>query len=243
MDDRTNTIAGWVLFSGIVALGLASVSSHFFQANKPHRPDKMGYEIEGVVSSEEGGAAEVPIATLLASADVAAGEASFKKCASCHTIAQGAANGIGPNLWAVMGKPIGKAAAGYAYSAALSGKGGNWTFENMDPWLKSPKAFAPGTKMTFAGLGNPQERANVMAYLNAQGSSVPLPAAPAPAETPQAGAPAAAAGEGGAAAGGGAGSAAMPGPAGAGATAAPAQNNSGEGGRAVGSVQRTQANP
>jgi len=178
MEDRFNTIAGWALFSGIVALGLSSVSGHFFGADKVHRPHKMGYEIEGVVSSE-GGAAEVPIETLLATADPVKGEAVFKKCGSCHTINQGGANGIGPNLFGIMGKPVGKHAAGFAYSPALSGHGGNWDFANMDAWLKAPKKFADGTKMTFAGLPSAEDRANILVYLNAQGSNLPLPAAPA----------------------------------------------------------------
>ena len=85
---------------------------------------------------------------------------------------------------AIAGKP------GYAYSDALKSKGGTWTWEAMSEWLKSPKSFANGTKMTFAGLGDPQERANLMAWLNSQGSSLALPAAPAPdaaAATPGAG--------------------------------------------------------
>jgi cytochrome c len=178
MDDRFNTIAGWTLFSGVVALGLASVSSHYFRATKENRPEKMGYEIEGVVQEGEGGAAAVPLETLLASADAAKGEATFKKCASCHTVAAGGANGIGPNLWATLGKPL-AGHAGFAYSDALKGKGGSWDWASMDDWLKNPKAFAPGTKMSFAGLGDAAERANLLVYLNSQGSSLPLPAAPA----------------------------------------------------------------
>ncbi len=174
MDDKFNTIAGWTLFGGIVALGLSSISSHFFAADDHERPEEMGYAIEGVVEEGEGG--EGPsLAMLLASADPAAGEKVFAKCTACHTIAQGAPNGIGPNLYGVLGKPIGKHAAGFAYSGALSGKGGDWTFENMDEWLKSPRAFASGTKMSFAGLGNPEDRANVIAYLNSMGSNLPPP--------------------------------------------------------------------
>ena len=188
MEDRFNTIAGWTLFAGIVGLGLSSLSGHYFGADKVHRPHKMGYAIAGVV--EEGGetAAAVPIETLLASADVAKGESSFKKCMACHTIAAGGANGIGPNLNAIMGKPVGKHAAGFAYSADLSGHGGNWDWANMNTWLTNPKKFASGTKMSFAGLSDGQERANVMAYLNSQGSNLPLPAAPAaaPAAVPAA---------------------------------------------------------
>jgi cytochrome c len=178
MDDRFNTTAGWVLFSGIVALGLTSLSHHYFSADKPHRPHEMGYAIEGV--EEEGGAAEVPIATLLAAGDAAKGEAIFAKCASCHTVNAGGANGIGPNLHGVLGEGIGMGAGGFAFSDALKSVGGSWNFENMNEWLKSPKAFAPGTKMTFAGLSKPEDRANIMLYLNSQGSNLPLPAAPAP---------------------------------------------------------------
>ena len=179
MDDRFNTIAGWTLFGGIVALGLSSVSAHIFEANKPHRPEKMGYAIEGVVAEGEGGEAAVPLPTLLAAADPAKGEAVFAKCKACHTINSGGANGIGPNLFGVMGQPIGKHVPGFAYSGDLAGHGGNWDFANMDAWLKSPKAFASGTKMSFAGLGKPEDRANIILYLNAQGSNLPLPAAEA----------------------------------------------------------------
>jgi cytochrome c len=211
MTDRFNTIAGWLLFSGIVALGLNAVSERVFEANKPERPEKMGYPIEGVV--EEGAAAGPDLGTLLAAADPAAGEKVFAKCSSCHTAAQGGANGIGPDLWATVGEPIGKGKAGFAFSSALSGHGGNWTYENLDVWLKSPSAFAPGTKMTFAGLSKPEDRANVIAYLKQQGGGpeYPAPAAPA-ADASAATAPDAAAGPAPAKAKDAAGAAAQPEP-------------------------------
>ena len=182
MDNRSNTIAGWVLGAGIVALGASIVANEMFHQE---RPEKMGYPIEGVVLKGEGGAAEaeVPIANLMAAADVAKGESQFKKCTACHTINQGGANGTGPNLWAVMGSPIGKHAPGFAYSPALAGKGGNWDWESMSQWIKSPRDFAPGTKMTFAGISKAEDRADLLAYLNAQGSNLPLPPPPT-AETP-----------------------------------------------------------
>ncbi len=191
MDDRNNTTAGWVLFAGIIALGGWIVSGEAYHAGEV---EKGGYALPG---GEEGGAAEAdakPVEFYLASADAVKGEAVFKKCAACHVVAAGGANGIGPNLWAVMGAPIGKHAPGFAYSAALVGKGGNWDWKAMDAWLASPRAFAPGTKMTFAGLGSPEDRANLIVYLNKQGSNLPIPAAPAEA------APAAAPAEGNAAA-------------------------------------------
>jgi cytochrome c len=141
-------------------------------------PEKEGFAVAAEAGGEAGGAAAVPIATLLATADIAKGEAAFKKCAACHTIAPGGANGIGPNLWASMGKPHGHV-AGFSYSDALKSIPGNWDFEGMDKWLANPKKYAPGTKMTFAGLSNPEERANLIAYLNAQGSNLPLPTPPA----------------------------------------------------------------
>jgi cytochrome c len=181
MDDRSNTIAGWVLAGGVVALGLSIVTGMYFNGKAP---EKEGFAVAVEDVAGAGAAAAVPIATLLATADIAKGEAAFKKCAACHTIAQGGANGIGPNLWAAMGKAHGHV-AGFAYSDALKSIPGNWDWEGMDKWLANPKKYAPGTKMTFAGLGNPAERANLILYMNAQGSNLPLPTPPA-AEAPAA---------------------------------------------------------
>ncbi|NBC37557.1 c-type cytochrome [Novosphingobium sp. FSY-8] len=179
MSGRFNTIAGWVLGSGIVALGLASLSGHYFRADKEGRPETMGYSIAGVSAEGAGAAAEPSIEALLAKADPAKGEQVFQKCAACHTATQGGANGVGPNLYGVMGEEIGKGRAGFAFSAALSGKGGKWDFASMNDWLKNPRGFADGTKMTFAGLESAEDRANVMVYLNKLGSNLPLPAVPA----------------------------------------------------------------
>lgn len=183
MHDRNNTVAGWALFSGIVALGLGSLSAHYFGANKVEKPEKQGYAIEGVVSSEGGAAAgEEGIEARLAKGDAAKGEAVFKKCQSCHTADQGGANGIGPNLFGVLGEAIAGARGGFAFSDDLKAHGGNWDWATLDSWLKNPKAFAAGTKMTFAGLADGQDRANVILYLNTKGSNLPLPAVPAAAE-------------------------------------------------------------
>ena len=185
MDDQNNTIAGWALFSGIVALGLGSLSAHYFHADKVERPEKMGYAIEGVVSSEgEGAAAEEPIEARLAAGDPAKGEAVFKKCQSCHTPTQGGANGIGPNLYGLVGEAVAGDRGGFVFSDDLKAHGGNWDFATLDAWLKNPKAFAAGTKMTFAGLSDGQDRANVILYLNTLGSNAPLPAAPAAGAAP-----------------------------------------------------------
>ncbi|HEY6916892.1 MAG TPA: cytochrome c family protein [Allosphingosinicella sp.] len=183
MDDRTNTIAGWVLGAGIVALGASIVTGEIFHSE---RPEKMGYPIEGVVGpDEEGAAAEQPIAFYLAKADPAAGEQVFKKCAACHNAEKGGANALGPNLWGVLGKPHGHV-PGFAYSDALKSVPGVWDWDSLSAWLKSPKAYAPGTKMTFAGLSKPEDRANIIAYLNKQSDApLPLPAAPAEGASPE----------------------------------------------------------
>lgn len=186
MDSRNNVIAMMVLGSGIVALGSSILFGEIF---KPEKIEKPGYVVEGVeAEAGEAGAAaaEIPIATLLTAADVAKGAEVFKKCASCHSINQGGANGIGPNLWGTLGEEIGKGKGGYPFSAALSGKGGKWDFEAMNAWLHNPKKFAAGTKMSFAGLSKGEDRANVIVYLNAQGSNLPLPAATAAPAAPAA---------------------------------------------------------
>jgi cytochrome c len=177
MDDRTNTIAGWVLGAGIVALGATIVTGELYHGE---RPERMGYPIEGVeVASDAGAAAEQPIAFYLASADPQAGAQVFKKCGACHNATKGGPNAVGPNLWGVVGRTH-ASLPNFAYSDALKSKPGAWDWDNLGAWLKSPKAYAPGTKMTFAGLSKPEDRANVIAYLNTQSDSPkPLPTAPA----------------------------------------------------------------
>jgi cytochrome c len=177
MDDRFNTIAGWVLFAGIIALGASIVAGEAFHSE---RPETMGYPIEGVVEEGAGAAeAEKPIEFYLASADAAKGEQVFKKCAACHNADKGGANQLGPNLWGVVGAPIGEG-RGFAWSDALAKHGGSWDWHNLSEWLKSPKTFAPGTKMTFAGLSKPEDRADIIAFLNQHSDSPkPMPAAPA----------------------------------------------------------------
>jgi len=124
------------------------------------------------------------LAVACGTADAAAGQTVFKKCAACHTVDKGGANRVGPNLWGVVGAGLGQV-AGYAYSKALKAKGGTWDYESLNAWLASPKTFMPGTKMTFAGVKKVEERANLIAYLRGLADTpLPLPeAAAAPATT------------------------------------------------------------
>jgi cytochrome c len=184
MDDRANTIAGWVLAGGIAALGLSIASGMVFHNEKPEKP---GYPIEGAEEPGAAAVADVPIASLLGTADAAKGADVFKKCSGCHTINQGGANMTGPNLWGTMGEPIGQGKGGFAFSDALKGVGGNWDFDKMNAWLTKPSKFAPDTKMTFPGLPDAQDRANLIVYINSQGSNLPLPPPPAAAAPAAAG--------------------------------------------------------
>jgi cytochrome c len=185
MDNRFNTIAGWVLFAGIVALGGSILTHEYFHAE---HPEKGGYPIEGVTGVETDGAAaaEQPIAAYMAAADPKAGEAVFKRCMTCHTINKGGAAGNGPNLWGVVGGPVGHQ-AGFPYTADLKKLGGSWDWDKLNHWLMNPRGLVPGTKMSFAGLGKPEDRANILAYLNSQSDSpIPLPPPPAAAANPAA---------------------------------------------------------
>lgn len=185
MSNFSNTVFGWVLAGGIAAVGLSIASSKFYKSEAPETP---GFAIQAAEAA--GGEAAGPsLNTLLASADVAAGEKVFAKCAACHTINQGGANGVGPNLYGVLGKPHG-VHPGFAFSDALKSVPGPWTFEQMDLWLTNPRKYAEGTKMSFAGLSKGEDRANLIAYMNTQGSNLPLPAADAPAAPAEGAAPA-----------------------------------------------------
>ena len=200
MSDLTfNKVAGAVLATGLAIVGLREISSGVFA---PHPVEKPGYAIEVAEEAGAGGAAaEAPIdwGTVLPTADVKAGEAVFAKCKSCHTIEAGGANGTGPNLHGILGKKSGQH-AGFAYSPAMieHGTHGVWTFEETSEFLKAPQKHLSGTKMTFVGLKKAEDRINLLAYLNTQGSNLPFPAPnPAAAAAPAAdaaGAPAAAEG-------------------------------------------------
>lgn len=213
MSDLTfNKVVGAVLATGLAIVGLREISSGIFA---PHPVEKPGYAITVAEDASGGGpTAEAPIdwGTVLPTADIKAGEAVFAKCKSCHTIEAGGANGTGPNLHGILGKKSGQH-AGYAYSPAMieHGTHGVWTFQETSEFLKAPQKHLSGTKMTFVGLKKPEDRINLLAYLNSQGSNLPFPApnpaaaaapaapaadgaaAPAAEAAPAAGAPAAAA--------------------------------------------------
>lgn len=188
MDSfELNKVIGALLATVFVVFSVGIVSDAMFAAPVPENP---GYAIEAAEveeGMEAGGepAALEQIGPLMASADVGAGEAVFKRCAACHTTEQGGANKVGPNLWEVINRPI-ASHEGFAYSAAMKefSQGGSvaWDYEHLSNFLLAPKSYIRGTEMSFAGLKKPEDRANVIAYLRSL-SANPAPL-PDPAEAP-----------------------------------------------------------
>ena len=168
MDSfELNKIAGAVLFTLLVYLGVQNLGDILFQTEPA---DPQAYVVEGVI--EEGAVAPVaeaeeivPIAELLQTASIEKGMKTAKKCVSCHSFEAGGANKIGPALWGVVDRSVG-AVAGFTYSEALGSHGGNWDYEELNGFLENPKKYAEGTNMAFAGLRKASDRANIIAYLD-----------------------------------------------------------------------------
>lgn len=173
-SDLFNTAAGWVLFAAGLGLGLSILADKYFHGYNPESPENPGYFID---APEEGAGAaeEMSFAEALTLVTAEDGAKVFAKCQACHNAEQGGGNGVGPNLYGVMGAAIGKHAPGFGYSSALSTHGGTWGWEEMNQWLANPKGFVPGTSMSFAGLGKIEDRAAIALYLNSQGSNLPVP--------------------------------------------------------------------
>jgi cytochrome c len=177
MDSWTfNKISGAVLGTALLVLGLQNISDAIFHTEGADK-EKPGFLIE-VAEAEEaaggGGEAAVSVGTLLASADATKGAAVAKACVACHKFEKGGANGTGPALHEVVERPIG-AAPGFAYSEGAKAKSAEkWTYDNLDAFLKAPKVWMPGTKMSFGGIKNDKKRADLLAYL-ASLSDAPKP--------------------------------------------------------------------
>ena len=194
MSDLTfNKYAGAVLATAFVIAGLVQLSGGVFSQEKVAKP---GFKVEVVEDTGGGGAVpDVPPdwGTVLKTADVSAGQATFAKCQSCHNADSGGPNGTGPNLWGAVGRPPGSH-PGFGYSdgvKAFAAKQPVWDYQHIYEFLKGPQAYIAGTKMTFVGLKQPQDRINVIAFLRDHGGTLPIPApnpAAAAAPAPVAGA-------------------------------------------------------
>ncbi len=178
MDSfELNKVAGAVLGAVLFAVGSGFVAELIYH---PKPAGKAGYELPEP-QPESGAPAEAakvePIAVRLASANVEKGQGGTKACQACHSFEKGGPNKVGPDLWEIVERPKG-GHGGFDYSASLKEKGGTWTYDDLDHFLASPKGFIKGTKMAFAGIASPQDRANVIAYLRTLADSPkPLPAA------------------------------------------------------------------
>lgn len=164
--DRLNMIAGSVIGALLLFLLLGFFSSQIYGtfAVGHHEPPAQAFAVEVETPTEEN-TAGTDYATLVAEADSVAGGKIFKKCGACHKIDDGA-NGVGPHLHGVVGRQI-ASVGDFSYSPALSGKSGEvWDLQHLTHFLENPKGYAPGTKMGFAGLKKPEDRVNLIAWLN-----------------------------------------------------------------------------
>ena len=181
MDSfEINKIVASILLIALLFIGIGKISNLIFNVEKP---ETAGYKVEipedGLVKQVSESAnqtvEEVDIASLLAMGNVEHGEKVFKKCAACHVVNKGGENKIGPALYGVLGRKV-AAIENYKYSKAMASYEKNWTFEEMNGYLRKPQAHIKGTKMAFAGLRKEIDRASVIKYLNKYSDSPkPLP--------------------------------------------------------------------
>ena len=162
-----NKIIVSIVFAIILVLGINKITDVIFYVEKP---EKSAYQVASVTTVASTTSAETSsesgnIMALFASTSATEGAKVFKKCAACHSIAEGGANKIGPSLWGILGRQSGSI-PDYKYSKAMVSHGKKWSFEEMNGFLIKPKDWIKGTKMSFAGLKNAKERAAVILYMN-----------------------------------------------------------------------------
>ncbi len=172
-----NKIAGGVLSALLVIFASKTLIDIAQSAN--HGPIKAGYTLPAPKAVAGGGAAApaavaysfAKIVEALPKASVENGQSTFKKCAACHTPDKGGPNRVGPNLWNVIGRKSG-AVAGFAYSDAIKSQP-EWSYEKLAAYLNNPRGVVPGTKMVFAGVEDPVELADLLAYMRTLADSPP----------------------------------------------------------------------
>ena len=160
---ETNKLLASLLVAGIIAM-LSGFLAKKLTETEPLTKDAYTIAVAGAASASVTPEKVVPFKDLFAKADAAQGEKVSKICGSCHVFTKGGGNGIGPNLSGVVGRARGSV-GDYAYSDAMKAKGGSWTPDSLNEFLTGPQAFVPGTKMTFMGLPKPEDRANVIKWL------------------------------------------------------------------------------
>lgn len=177
MDSFTiNKVAGAILGTFLLLFAINLLSEQIFPEPESHKADGAEHAEAPAQDAAEAqtpaAAAEVSLAAALAAGNAENGAKVFKKCAACHAVEAAAGNKIGPNLHNVVGRKV-ASAAGFGYSSAMAGHGGEWTYERLDSYLANPKADIPGNKMAFAGLKKQSDRADVILYLRSNSPQAP----------------------------------------------------------------------
>lgn len=149
-------------FSSLMIVSIASLSLVACSGGEKQAEETAATEAVAPADATAPAAA-TPVAYASLTGDAAAGEKTFAQCKACHQAVEGK-NGVGPSLAGIVGRIAGQV-AGFSYSAANKDSGVVWKEETMFEYLEAPQKFMPGTKMAFAGLKKPQDRANVIAYL------------------------------------------------------------------------------
>ncbi len=166
-----DTMTSTKILGGFCGAFLIFLLGGFFAEFIYHEPKAHGdgehhqaYTID--TGDDHGGeeVAEVPFAEVYAAADAGAGEKLFRQCKACHSIEDGK-NGTGPSLYGIVDRAVGSA-DGYGYSGKLVAVASEWTPENLNGFIENPKAYAPGTKMSYKGMKDVEDRANLIAWLN-----------------------------------------------------------------------------
>jgi len=177
MDSfELNKIIAAVLMVALLVIGLGKVADSVFHVKKPKN---LGYQVdvENQLTTNTSQVSEVvakiDIAAIMVLGDVASGKKIFKKCAACHSINKGGKNKIGPALYNVVGRSVG-GVDDYKYSKALASYDKEWTFEELNGFLKKPSSYLKGTKMSYAGLRKEKDRASIIKYLNQNSDSPKL---------------------------------------------------------------------
>jgi cytochrome c len=162
VDMRMTRLRPTLAFSTVILLALGACS-------KPAGEEGSSSSTEAATTETAPDPVAAPVDYASLKGDAAAGEAAFAQCKACHSLEEGKAM-IGPSLHKVIGRAAGSV-AGFSYSTAMKSSGITWTEEKIFGYLEKPQGVVPGTKMSFAGYPDPQKRADLIAWLKANGGS------------------------------------------------------------------------